>query len=165
MSYSPYPPTQPEPRPEGYSPYPQDPQPQPQPGYSPHGYAQPTYPGQPNYPPQQPQYPGYQGYQQQGYGMAMVPASPYGHQVAPWGIDPQTGRAFSDKSKIVAGLLQIFLGGFGIGRFYKGDVGIGVAMIVVTLITFGFGAVWGFIDGIVLLVGNPQDRAGRPLRS
>jgi len=92
--------------------------------------------------------------------------SPYAPQaLAPFGVDPLTGLPYSDKSKLVAGLLQIFLGGLGIGRFYLGNVGMAIAQIVVVLITFGLGYLWPLIDGIVLLAGQPRDRAGRPLRS
>ena len=72
---------------------------------------------------------------------------------------------YSDKSKLVAGLLQIFLGSFGIGRFYLGNVGMAIAQILVTWLTPGLGGLWPLIDGIVLLAGTPRDRAGRPLRS
>lgn len=97
--------------------------------------------------------------------MAVPQANPYAPQaLAPYGIDPLTGVPYSDKSKLVAGLLQIFLGGLGIGRFYLGNVGMAIAQILVTWITFGFGALWPLIDGIVLLAGHPRDRAGRPLR-
>lgn len=58
------------------------------------------------------------------------------------------------KSKLAAGLLGIFLGGFGVHRFYLGYIGIGIAQIVVTIITFGFGALWGFIEGILILAGS-----------
>lgn len=58
------------------------------------------------------------------------------------------------KSKLAAGLLGIFLGGFGVHRFYLGFIGIGIAQIVVTLITFGIGALWGFIEGILILAGS-----------
>ena len=74
------------------------------------------------------------------------------------------GQPLSDKSKLVAGLLQIFLGGFGIGRFYLGYTTIGVLQIVVTICTLGFGALWGFIDGIIIVVGNVKDPQGRTLR-
>ena len=68
------------------------------------------------------------------------------------------------KSKIAAGLLGIFLGGFGVHRFYLGYVGIGVAQIAVTLITCGAGAIWGFIEGILILTGTiDKDAQGRPL--
>jgi hypothetical protein len=81
---------------------------------------------------------------------------------APFGRDPATGWPYSDKSKVVAGLLQLFLP-IGIGRFYTGHVGIGVAQLVLTLF-FGIGMIWAFVDGIVLLAGRPRDPMGRPLR-
>ncbi len=145
MSQNPYPPTQPEPQQQadgGYQ-YPQY-QPQGAPQYS-------SYPTQPPAP---------------AYGMAMVPqANPYAPQaLAPYGVDPLTGLPYSDKSKLVAGLLQIFLGGLGIGRFYLGNPGMAIAQILVTWFTLGLGALWPLIDGIVLLAGQPRDRAGRPLR-
>lgn len=83
---------------------------------------------------------------------------------APFGHDPVTGLPYSEKSKLVAGLLQIFLGGLGVGRFYLGNIGMAIAQIVVTVLTLGFGALWPLIDGIVLLAGSPRDRYGRPLR-
>ncbi len=80
-----------------------------------------------------------------------------------YGLDAN-GRPLSDKSKIVAGLLQIFLGGFGVGRFYLGYTTIGVLQIVATVLTLGIGALWGFIDGIVIIAGNVTDAQGRTLR-
>jgi TM2 domain-containing membrane protein YozV len=102
------------------------------------------YPGQPAPYPLQPGYPG---------------ASP----AAPYGVDAY-GRPLSDKSKLTAGLLQIFLGGFGVGRFYLGYTNIGVLQLVVTLVTCGIGSIWGLIDGIMILIGNVPDPEGRALR-
>jgi len=71
------------------------------------------------------------------------------------------------KSKIVAGLLGIFLGGFGVHRFYLGYTKIGVIQIIVTILTCGIGAIWGFVEGILYLVGSggyTTDVTGRPLR-
>jgi TM2 domain-containing membrane protein YozV len=70
----------------------------------------------------------------------------------------------SDKSKVVAGLLQI-IPGFGVGRFYTGHVGIGVAQLLVTFFTLGFGGIWPLIDGIIILVNGGTDASGRPLRN
>lgn len=68
------------------------------------------------------------------------------------------------KSKIVAGILGIFLGGLGIHRFYLGYIGIGVIQIVVTVITCGLGHLWGFIEGILILTGNiNRDAQGNEL--
>jgi hypothetical protein len=50
---------------------------------------------------------------------------------SPYGVDPITGMPFSDKSKVVAGLLNIFL--FGAGRLYTGHIGIGIAQILTTV--------------------------------
>ena len=69
------------------------------------------------------------------------------------------------KSKLAAGLLGIFLGGFGIHRFYLGYVGIGIAQIAVTLVTCGAGGIWGFIEGILILTGSINtDAKGQPLK-
>lgn len=123
-------------------PYGQAPPPQQQPGY-----AQPGYPQQP-------------GYQQPGY-----PAAPYGAgPQAPYGIHPATGLPYSDKQKLVAGLLQILIP-LGIGRFYIGDTKIGVWQLVVTILTCGIGGLWPFIDGIIILATDSKDANGLPLRS
>ncbi len=95
-----------------------------------------------------------------GGGMMGGPMQP----AAPYGIDPLTGMPFSDKSKMVAGLLQIFLGSFGAGRFYTGHMGLAIAQIAVTWLTCGAGAIWPLIDGIMMLMGKVPDAQGRPLR-
>jgi hypothetical protein len=80
---------------------------------------------------------------------------------APYGREPVTGQPYSDRSKVIAGLLQLFLP-FGVGRLYSGHIGIGIAQLVLAL--FGIGVLWAFIDGIVILAGRPTDPYGRPLR-
>ncbi|MDF1602063.1 TM2 domain-containing protein [Nocardioides sp. YIM 152315] len=125
----------------------QTPPPQDQPAPPPYGAPPP----QPGYAP---------GYPQQGY-----PAGPWGASPqAPYGVDPKTGLPYSDKQKLVAGLLQIFLGGFGIGRFYIGDTKIGVWQIVATVLTCGLASLWGLIDGIIILATDSKDVNGYPLR-
>lgn len=79
---------------------------------------------------------------------------------APYGVDPITGMPFSDKSKMVAGLLQLFLGTVGAGRFYTGHFGIAIAQ----LLTAGGCGIWSLIDGIIFLTGKGTDAQGRPLR-
>jgi hypothetical protein len=94
-----------------------------------------------------------------------VASAPLRGPAGSYGTDPKTGLPYSHRSKVVAGVLQICLGGLGIGRFYTGHVGIAIAQIAVTLITCGFGALWPVIDGIMMLVGeSPRDVDGRPLR-
>jgi len=76
------------------------------------------------------------------------------------------------KSKMVAGLLGIFVGGFGVHRFYLGYNTIGIIQVLVTvvggIITCGFGAIggciWGLVEGILILTGSiNRDAQGRPL--
>jgi TM2 domain-containing membrane protein YozV len=101
-----------------------------------------------------------QPYGQPAYGQPAYGANPG----APWGVHPVTGVPYSDKSKLIAGLLQILIP-LGIGRFYMGQTGLGIAQLLVTLLTCGIGGLWPFIDGIVILAGDPKDEQGRPLRS
>lgn len=73
------------------------------------------------------------------------------------------------KSKIAAGLLGIFLGALGVHNFYLGYTGKGVAQLLITLLTCGFGAViseiWGLIEGIQILTGSIKvDGKGNPLK-
>jgi TM2 domain-containing membrane protein YozV len=79
---------------------------------------------------------------------------------------PVIAREDTRKSKLVAGLFGILLGGLGIHRFYLGYVGIGIAQILVTICTLGIGAVWGLIEGILILVGSgiTTDAEGRTLK-
>jgi len=70
---------------------------------------------------------------------------------------------WSDKSRIVAGILQI-IPGFGLGRFYTGHRGMALTQLFVVLVTCGVGQVWPMIDGIVTLINGGTDSDGRPLR-
>lgn len=56
------------------------------------------------------------------------------------------------KSKIAAGVLGIVLGGFGVHRFYLGQVGLGILY----LLFFWTGIPWiiGWVDGIIMLTTN-----------
>ena len=57
------------------------------------------------------------------------------------------------KSKMVAGLLGIFLGAWGIHNFYIGKTTRAIIQIIVTIVTCGVGGIWGFIEGILILCG------------
>ena len=68
------------------------------------------------------------------------------------------------KSKMTAGLLGIFLGGLGIHNFYLGYTGKAIAQIVLSF-CFGAGALWGLIEGILILCGKiDKDAKGNPLK-
>lgn len=68
------------------------------------------------------------------------------------------------KSRLVAGLLQIFLGWCGVGRFYLGYTGMGLGQLFTSFLC-GAGYIWAFIDGILILCGRVKtDARGVPLR-
>ncbi|WP_264006137.1 NINE protein [Mycolicibacterium sphagni] len=127
---------------------------QPPPGY---GYSHPFYPSQP---------PAYPGYAAPGY---VDPAAPYGRDLA-------TGEPLSDKSALAAGLMQLFLGWFGVGRFYIGSTTIGVLQLVSTVVSlmlclvligmflWPLIAIWVFIDAVMMFTGAVKDGQGRKLR-
>jgi hypothetical protein len=138
----------------------------PQYGQQPQQYGQqpPQYGEQPQQygqqPPQYGQQPPQYGQQPQQYGQPEYG----GYPAAQGGYDPQSGQPLSDKSKVMAGLLQILLGSFGAGRFYTGHTGIAIGQIAATWLTCGVGAIWPLIDGIMILVNGGTDSDGRRLR-
>ena len=72
------------------------------------------------------------------------------------------------KSKVVAGILGILLGAFGVHNFYLGYTGKGIAQVLITVLSFGIlspiSGLWGLIEGILILVGNINvDGRGIPL--
>ena len=94
--------------------------------------------------------------------MYAPPPMPYAPP-APVPYAPPMPVPYSYRSKTVAGVLQIVLP-FGVGRFYTGQIGLGLLQLFVCMITFGFGAIWPIIDGIMLLANGGLDAEGRPLR-
>jgi len=77
---------------------------------------------------------------------------------------PGVPPGYQPKQKLVAGLLGILLGGFGVHSFYLGNTQKGIIQIVVTLVTCGLGSLWGLIEGIMILTGNINtDANGVPL--
>jgi len=76
------------------------------------------------------------------------------------------------KSKMAAGLLGIFLGAFGVHNFYLGYTGKAIAQLLLFLvggtltcgILYPVPAIWGLIEGILILCGNiDKDADGNPL--
>jgi hypothetical protein len=95
-------------------------------------------------------------------------------------VHPLTGEPLSDRSSVVAGVLQLLLGWVGAGRLYTGHVAIalaqlGVVWMVAMLTVCGvsspeywalgwLGLTWPAVDGIILLCGGQRDSEGRRLR-
>ena len=117
-------------------------------------------------------------YGQPVYGGPAYGAPGFGFDpTAPYGRDPYSGAPLSDKSKISAGMLQLFLGGFGAGRFYLGHNGIAVAQLITLilgwllalvligyLILFCLG-IWVLVDAIMMFTGGVRDSRGFTLRN
>ena len=152
----------------------------PPPSYPPPSYPPPNYP-----PPHQSAQPG-QGpgpyppgqYPPPRYPPPLDPPGQYPpagfDPAAPFGRHPLTGEPFSDKSKVVAGLLQLLglVGVVGIGRIYLGYTTLGITQliggVVLGIVTCGIGfivpVIWGIIDATLILTDKVRDPAGRPLR-
>lgn len=72
------------------------------------------------------------------------------------------------KSKLVAGLLAILCGAFGVHNFYLGFTGKAIAQLLITLLScFSLSmvsAVWALVEGILILTDkNTTDGKGNPL--
>ena len=67
----------------------------------------------------------------------------------------------SEKSWIATLLLCIFLGGFGVHRFYVGKVGTGI-LYLLTVGLFGIGVI---VDIIMIAVGSFTDKGGNFLKA
>ncbi|MBR0412506.1 MAG: TM2 domain-containing protein [Eubacterium sp.] len=97
--------------------------------------------------PPQPQYDAQQNYNQYQYQYNQQPV--YGAQPA------------DAKDKLTAGLLAIFLGVFGVHKFYLGYTTSAIIMLLVSLFTFGIGAtvmgIIGIIEGIIYLTKNDAE--------
>lgn len=92
------------------------------------------------------------------------------------GVATTSVKPADAKSKIVAGLLGIFLGCFGVHNFYLGYTQKAVIQLVLTIAGFvlfciGIGVfiflgveIWGLIEGIMILTGSiNKDGSGNPI--
>lgn len=113
------------------------------------GYQQPNYQANPQQGYQQPNY--QQANPQQGYQQGYQ--QPYTNVT---NIYQNAGPGVSEKSRLVALLLCIFLGGIGVHRFYAGKVGTGI-LYIFTAGLFGIGAL---VDLIMIACGSFRDQYG-----
>lgn len=82
--------------------------------------------------------------------------------------NPYVEGNMSSKSKIAAGLFGIFFGAFGVHNFYLGYTGKAIAQLLITILSCGAlgfaSALWGLIEGILILAGDIRDANGNILR-
>lgn len=132
-------------------------------------YGQPTY-GQPDYT-QSAQPPYYQQQAQPRYEQPSYNQPPiYAQQTYYQASQQQPGYGYAQKSKIVAGLLGLFLGGLGVHNFYLGYTGKAVAQLLLTLIGWIIligpiiSGIWALIESVLILCssyGSNWHRDGR----
>ncbi|MCK9178543.1 MAG: TM2 domain-containing protein [Candidatus Cloacimonetes bacterium] len=77
----------------------------------------------------------------------------------PSSMHAQGSMAMGQKDWLTTLLLCIFLGEFGIHRFYTGHTAIGV----VQLLTLGGCGIWALIDLITIITSSFKDAQGYPL--
>lgn len=93
-------------------------------------------------------------------------AGAYGGYAA---VMPGVPPGYQQKEKLVAGLLGILLGGFGVHNFYLGNMGKAWAQLLISVLSCGLlyivSMIWGLIEGIQILTGSINtDANGVPLK-
>ncbi|RBP99207.1 TM2 domain-containing protein [Bifidobacterium xylocopae] len=146
------------------------------PGWQPSAPAGPAQ----GYPDQNPADAGWRPQPQMPYpgpGMAQTPGTqpvmgrngqPAYQQPAPpmnQGNPAPAGGQVKAHSKLVAALLGIFLGAFGLQNFYLGNTGRGLAQLMITCVGAFFffigpivSWVWGILEGVLILCSKPGTR-------
>lgn len=98
----------------------------------------------------------------------MPPPVPATWPAPPAYFGPHPPSGVSDRKILPAFLLCLFVGVFGAHRFYSGNTGSAIAMLLITVCTLGIGVivtgVWALVDLIVLAVGSFRDGGGNTLR-
>ncbi|HSS22722.1 MAG TPA: TM2 domain-containing protein [Pyrinomonadaceae bacterium] len=80
----------------------------------------------------------------------MQSVNPGQNQMVDW-------KALGADKKLVAGLLGILVGGFGVHKFVLGYTTEGIIQIVITFLTCGIGSIVGLVEGIIYLTKSDEE--------
>ncbi|MGN1227158.1 MAG: NINE protein [Christensenellales bacterium] len=72
----------------------------------------------------------------------------------------------NQKSQVIATILSLFLGIFGIHNFYLGKVGKGILQLILTITVFGavITTIWAFVEFLKIIDSRGTDKQGNKLR-
>jgi TM2 domain-containing membrane protein YozV len=101
-----------------------------------------------------------------GMGSPYPGYNPYPGYARPGGPMPYYGPG-APRQKIIAGLLALFVGALGVHQFYLGKNGLGITMLLITVLTCGYGSIitgiWALVDAISIFMGSTTDVNGQAL--
>ena len=78
-------------------------------------------------------------------------------------VQPSSGAGMQQQQipgadkKLLAGLMGILFGGFGVHKFILGYTTEGIIQIAITVVTCGIGGIIGLIEGIIYLTKSDQE--------
>lgn len=72
--------------------------------------------------------------------------------------DWNTSQPFpQENKKVLAGVLAIVLGGFGVHKFILGYTQEGIIQLIIGVVTCGIGGIIGLVEGIIYLTKTDQE--------
>ena len=69
----------------------------------------------------------------------------------------QSPKPSQDNKKVLAGVMGILFGSFGVHKFILGYTNTGIIQLVLSVVTCGFFGIVGFIEGIIYLTKGDDE--------
>ena len=89
--------------------------------------------------------------------LATSPTGAYQPMQQGYGGGPPAQQIPGADKKLIAGILGIVAGGFGVHKFILGYTTEGIIQIVLTFLTCGIGSIIGLVEGIIYLTKSDED--------